>query len=53
MLLEAARMRLRDAVRDREKAPWYRRWLKDRAVRAAATELASVKAASPDVGGAG
>ncbi|MGL3151107.1 YihY/virulence factor BrkB family protein [Microbacterium sp. A82] len=53
MLLEAARMRLRDAVRDREQAPWYQRWLKNRAVRAAATELASVKAAAPDVGGSG
>ncbi|MGY1552242.1 YihY/virulence factor BrkB family protein [Microbacterium sp. A588] len=53
MLLEAARMRLRDAVRDREQASWYQRWLKNRAVRAAATELASVKAAAPDVGGSG
>lgn len=49
-LLQAARIRLRDAVRARNHAPWYRRWLKNRAVSAAATELAGLKASGPDVG---
>lgn len=47
--LETARESLRDAVSARDHAPWYRRWLENRAVTAAATELARLKAAGPDV----
>ncbi|MGO2519648.1 MAG: YihY/virulence factor BrkB family protein [Microbacterium sp.] len=48
-LLEAARLRLRHAVRARNEAPWYRHWIDNRAVREAATDLAELKAAGPDV----
>ncbi len=48
-LLEAARENLRDAVSTRDHAPWYRRWLENRSVTAAATELARLKASGPDV----
>jgi len=48
-LLEAARENLRDAVSTRDHAPWYRRWLENRSVAAAATELARLKASGPDV----
>lgn len=47
--LEKARASLRDAVSARDHAPWYRRWLENRAVTSAATELARLKAAGPDV----
>src|SRR5690606_18424641 len=50
-LLEAARLRLRHAVSARESAPWYRRWSKSRAVSAAATDLARLKASGQDVSG--
>lgn len=50
-LLKAARVRLRHAVSAREKAPWYRRWGKSRAVSAAATDLARLKASAQDVSG--
>lgn len=46
-LVVAARVRLRTAQDDREKAAWYRRWLADRAVRDAETELAEVEGAAP------
>ena len=48
-LLQAARIRLREAVAARDHAPWYRRWFENRAVGAAATELARLKASGPDV----
>lgn len=48
--LRAARRHLRDAVRARDHAPWYRRWLENRAVSAAATELAQLRASGRDVG---
>lgn len=48
-LLQAARARLRNAVSARDHAPWYRRWLEHRAVSAAATDLARLKASHSDV----
>lgn len=46
-LLVAARIRLRDAQQDREDAPWHRRWIATRAVRAAESELADLVADPP------
>jgi membrane protein len=48
-LLLAAQVRLRTAEEAREKAPWYRGWAADRAVREAQEELEQVEAAAPAV----
>jgi membrane protein len=48
-LLLAAQVRLRTAQEAREKAPWYRGWAADRAVREAQEELEQVEAATPAV----
>lgn len=49
--LQQARIRLRRAVQQRDAAPWYRRWRAGRAVSAAATDLARLKASASDVDG--
>ncbi|WP_341954678.1 YhjD/YihY/BrkB family envelope integrity protein [Microbacterium sp. LWH13-1.2] len=46
-LLEAARIRVREAQADRDEAPWYRSWQSERALRAAERELESLKASAP------
>lgn len=46
-LVVAAHVRLRTAQEARERAPWYRRWSADRAVREAEDELSHVVASSP------
>ncbi|UNK71923.1 YihY/virulence factor BrkB family protein [Microbacterium sp. H1-D42] len=46
-LLLAAQVRLRTAVDERATAPWYRRWVADRAVRDAQEELKQVQDATP------
>lgn len=46
-LLLAARVRLRTAQDARDKAPWYRAWIADRALREAEDELRQVEAATP------
>ncbi|QKJ20078.1 YihY/virulence factor BrkB family protein [Microbacterium hominis] len=46
-LLVAAQVRLRTAQEAREEAPWYRRWIDDRAVSEAESELAEVEAVAP------
>lgn len=46
-LLEAARIRVRDAHVARSGAPWWRRWSASRAVRRAEDDLAKVEAAAP------
>lgn len=45
-LLIAAEVRVREAIAERRKAPWYRRWSADRAVRSAEAELARLQAAA-------
>lgn len=52
VLLKAARVRLRNAVAARERAPWHRRWAASREVSAAATDLAQIKASEHDVSSA-
>lgn len=46
-LIQAARIRLRDAHADRDSAPWYRTWSAERAVRAAEKEIAELEASAP------
>ena len=46
-LLEAARIRVRDAHAARDDAPWYRSWQTERALRAAEKELESLEASAP------
>jgi len=46
-LLLAAQVRVRDAEDERARAPWYRRWSADRALRRAQTELSEVEASAP------
>lgn len=47
LLMEAARIRLRDAQADRDSARWYRTWSADRAVRAAEKEIEELEASAP------
>lgn len=46
-LLEAARIRVREAHAARDDAPWYRSWQTERALRAAENELESLEASGP------
>ncbi|WP_120493994.1 YihY/virulence factor BrkB family protein [Microbacterium phyllosphaerae] len=46
-LLEAARIRVREAHAARDDAPWYRSWQIERALRAAEKELESLEASTP------
>lgn len=46
-LMQAARIRLREAESARDAAPWYRAWATERAVRAAERELGALEAAAP------
>ena len=46
-LLEAARIRVREARAARDDAPWYRTWQTERALRAAEKELESLEASAP------
>ncbi|WP_149085822.1 MULTISPECIES: YihY/virulence factor BrkB family protein [Microbacterium] len=46
-LLSAARIRLRDAERARDAAPWYRRWSAGHAVQEAQHEVATLEASAP------
>ncbi|KQR36959.1 YihY/virulence factor BrkB family protein [Microbacterium sp. Leaf159] len=46
-LLEAARIRVREAHAARDDAPWYRSWQTERALRAAEKELESLEASTP------
>ncbi|WP_431071625.1 YihY/virulence factor BrkB family protein [Microbacterium phyllosphaerae] len=46
-LLEAARIRVREAHAARGDAPWYRGWQTERALRAAENELESLEASGP------
>ena len=43
----AAEVALREALRERDRAPWIRAWQADRAVRKAEEELERVKALEP------
>lgn len=46
-LMQAARIRLRDAHADRDSAPWYRIWPAERAVRTAEREIEELEASAP------
>ncbi|MGJ0388832.1 YihY/virulence factor BrkB family protein [Microbacterium sp. CGR1] len=46
-LVEAARIRVREAQAARDDAPWYRTWQTERALRAAEKELESLEASAP------
>ncbi|WP_372967931.1 YihY/virulence factor BrkB family protein [Microbacterium sp.] len=46
-LVAAARIRLRDVLDARDKAPWYGAWSAARAVRAAEEDLAALEASAP------
>jgi len=46
-LLDAARIRVREAHAARDDAPWYRAWQAERSLRAAEKELESLEASAP------
>ncbi|WP_194763545.1 YihY/virulence factor BrkB family protein [Microbacterium sp. UFMG61] len=46
-LVQAARIRVREAESARDAAPWYRAWPAERAVRAAERELVELEASAP------
>jgi membrane protein len=46
-LVQAARIRVREAESARDAAPWYRAWPAERAVRAAERELIELEASAP------